>query len=557
MSNQLAPAQPINASHPFNKNNADVILRSSDHVDFRVYSQILMAASPVFEDMFRVPQPPADEQHQKDGLPIVELSEDSAAIESVLRLSYPILKPVLRRSVLDVEKLERALRAAMKYEMELATSLLIRDLYSLASFSPLSAFGLACRLHLEDAARVAADHLRAQFGGEVDDAFLSSNQAEQSNVLRDVTAGQYFRLQQYLRGPLRIGFSLISPRPKADTDPHRTHTRRDPPTLNLEDIAPTDIVCVSSDGFEIQAHSIVLSATSPVLRTKISDVTSRSARLGPVPEGRLREDGLPFPVLQLDVSGWTLLFLLSRCYPSLQSGVPLPQDCDLRELLDLIVTAERLDIQGPLPELRQRWSTAASNDPLQAYFLAINAGDRACAKAAARSSLRIPIKGAYVLEMESSPALAYHRLLSYWATCGRIAASRLRELLASLTTTSCGSAATIGDGRTAFQDSEDGENGDHPSYSGKVRKKKERLPESSYPSWLQKHITELNMTFEGSPEPSRLHPGLAGELIENSISYEARHSWCSQCRPIAQDISQTSKQLQAVAEEIRRVEITV
>ena len=57
------PKLPSTASYPFDKTNADIILRTSDLVDFHVFSQILIAASPFFEGMFDVPQPPPEQQH--------------------------------------------------------------------------------------------------------------------------------------------------------------------------------------------------------------------------------------------------------------------------------------------------------------------------------------------------------------------------------------------------------------------------------------------------------------------------------------------------------------
>ena len=41
------------AQSPFNQPSADITIRTSDHVDFHVHSQILSQASPVFATMFR------------------------------------------------------------------------------------------------------------------------------------------------------------------------------------------------------------------------------------------------------------------------------------------------------------------------------------------------------------------------------------------------------------------------------------------------------------------------------------------------------------------------
>lgn len=106
---------PSTAPAPFNEPNADIILRTSDHIDFHVFSQILIAASPFFRGMFEVPQPPPDQQQLKYGRPIVDISEDSKALETLLRICYPINKPKKR----TLDEVEPALHAAMKFESTL------------------------------------------------------------------------------------------------------------------------------------------------------------------------------------------------------------------------------------------------------------------------------------------------------------------------------------------------------------------------------------------------------------------------------------------------------
>ena len=49
----------VDASSPFDRPDADVILRSCDHVDFRFHKSLLSLASPFFCNMFALPQPPS------------------------------------------------------------------------------------------------------------------------------------------------------------------------------------------------------------------------------------------------------------------------------------------------------------------------------------------------------------------------------------------------------------------------------------------------------------------------------------------------------------------
>ena len=78
------------ADAPFDNPRADLVLRSSDEVHFRVLKGILSIASTVFADMFGIPPPPSDRQ---DEIQVVPVSEDSTALDVVLRHLYPVRTP--------------------------------------------------------------------------------------------------------------------------------------------------------------------------------------------------------------------------------------------------------------------------------------------------------------------------------------------------------------------------------------------------------------------------------------------------------------------------------
>ena len=108
------------AAPPFNKRIADIILRSSDHVDFRVRQSILAEASPVFESMFSLPQLPEnrkrkerDEAEYRDGIQVVSVAEGSRVLDALLRFCYPVDDPLLPTLKVTCEVLE----AARKYDM--------------------------------------------------------------------------------------------------------------------------------------------------------------------------------------------------------------------------------------------------------------------------------------------------------------------------------------------------------------------------------------------------------------------------------------------------------
>lgn len=85
------------AGAPFDKLNADIILRSSDHVDFRLHKTILAVASPIFEGLFTLPTSvsmaipgthPVDDV--RDGLQVVQITQqDSKTLRNLLGFFYP------------------------------------------------------------------------------------------------------------------------------------------------------------------------------------------------------------------------------------------------------------------------------------------------------------------------------------------------------------------------------------------------------------------------------------------------------------------------------------
>jgi hypothetical protein len=68
--------------------DANIIIRSSDLVYFRLHKSVLVLVSPFFEDLLSLPQPSDGET--VDGLPVVQLSEDSELLNSLVSILYPV-----------------------------------------------------------------------------------------------------------------------------------------------------------------------------------------------------------------------------------------------------------------------------------------------------------------------------------------------------------------------------------------------------------------------------------------------------------------------------------
>ena len=89
---QEVPEVQINpATSPlglFDVPDANLIIRSSDFVNFRVHKTVLAMASPLFKALLSLPQPPDSET--VDGLPLVQLPEDSELLNGLISILYRV-----------------------------------------------------------------------------------------------------------------------------------------------------------------------------------------------------------------------------------------------------------------------------------------------------------------------------------------------------------------------------------------------------------------------------------------------------------------------------------
>ncbi|ETW80406.1 hypothetical protein HETIRDRAFT_101564 [Heterobasidion irregulare TC 32-1] len=136
------------ADPPFDDTDADIVLRSSDDVDFYVHKWPLSRASSVFEDMFSIPSPnaPSNADDLKDGLPVVRVAEDYQTLDIVLRLCYPRDQQTL---TLDVPSIRQLLPALEKYEMlKDMTEILEPMMLAAAETDSRAMYAIACRYQM-------------------------------------------------------------------------------------------------------------------------------------------------------------------------------------------------------------------------------------------------------------------------------------------------------------------------------------------------------------------------------------------------------------------------
>ena len=135
--------------------DADVILQSSDLVNFCVRKSILATSSPFFDDLFSLPQPP---DHEIVGvLPVVRLPEDAEVLNSLIAMLYPV-SPEIPNSVDNILTL---LAACEKYDMTVVQSSIRAEVIRRGLLLPTGAgsfrlFAVACRKRLIPEMKAAA-----------------------------------------------------------------------------------------------------------------------------------------------------------------------------------------------------------------------------------------------------------------------------------------------------------------------------------------------------------------------------------------------------------------
>ena len=176
------PAQaPL--STVFCADDADVIIRAAGTRDFRVHKSILSLVSPIFRDMFTLPQPPID---TFGTLPHVDVEESAETWENILRTIYPMSNPAID----DLDDLGSLLLAARKYEMQFVIDSHIRSFEGCGFLQqdPLHLYSIACACGFEDRAKYVARHAERQV----------VTRRSSAGSLRGLTVESYHQLVSFL-----------------------------------------------------------------------------------------------------------------------------------------------------------------------------------------------------------------------------------------------------------------------------------------------------------------------------------------------------------------------
>ncbi|KAJ7657358.1 hypothetical protein DFH06DRAFT_1090887 [Mycena polygramma] len=171
---------------PFDAEKADVILLTSDNVEFRVFKLVLSLASPFFQQMFGLPQAPSADEVQ-----VIPVQEESIILDKLLRFCYPCAPPTID----TLDKLHTVMEALSKYQMFNDSSDLVKEAqYLLRSFArtqPVAVFAIACQFGWLHVAQAAARHSLAFPLRKFDDKQVTVKE------LQNLTGAQHQALLRY------------------------------------------------------------------------------------------------------------------------------------------------------------------------------------------------------------------------------------------------------------------------------------------------------------------------------------------------------------------------
>ena len=405
----MSPSRPpiTDADAPYDSAAvADAILHSSDNVYFYVLGTLLCFVSPVFRDMFDLNHGAAAEQNQqKNGLPVIPLIEDSATLRFLLDSLYPRIKePQLD----DVALVWKACRAAKKYCMDIIEGKLMDRIIAseLINQEPLRIYAMVTDLEWEDVADVAA---RKTLGIPLKDL----NYVEE---LQRISGTGFYRFLKY----------------RLQCEVSATPNEERQGTLHDDHIQCRVAEIMVNIQRSLNRH--FLSCSNPFGSSSMSDLILRSSdsidffvigpmlrRISPVFDGMFPlndneiQDGRP--VILLQEGSEVVLPLLKLIYHEID-------ELDTKvwqSYRDIVLTVRKyrmISIERKL-EKQVTASSLILDEPLRIFILATVLGWKEVQKSAALNTLSQPLSAmTYISDLSLVTGADLYRLIRFRFRCG-------------------------------------------------------------------------------------------------------------------------------------------
>ncbi|KAG6334365.1 hypothetical protein ID866_4726 [Astraeus odoratus] len=172
-----------------------------------------------------------------------------------------------------------------------------------------------------------------------------------------------------------------------------------------------DLVLHTSDGGRFAVHKIFLSIASPLLKRSL---IAGSASPAPQFSGIVVRSEKGHDTIELSEDSLTTQRVLQYCYPF--ANPVLEKLDDIQKVLEMM---KKFGMKGLMDRVKGLLvqQSFLEEEPLRVFAIAYRFGFEAETRLAARYTLRHPIFGPYVQELEHIPASAYHKLLQYHRKC--------------------------------------------------------------------------------------------------------------------------------------------
>ena len=178
-----------------------------------------------------------------------------------------------------------------------------------------------------------------------------------------------------------------------------------------------DVTLHASDGARFAVHKLFLIMSSPLLKRCL---VLGSSSPSPAFDGlTVRQEG-GRDTIDLVEDGVTTERVLQYCYPF--SNPVLDNLDDIQAVLEMM---RKFGMKGMMNRVRSLLVQPSflEEEPLRVFAVAYRYGFEAETRLAARYTLRSPMFGPYVKELEHIPASVYHKLLQYHRKCSVAACS--------------------------------------------------------------------------------------------------------------------------------------
>ncbi|KAG9038028.1 hypothetical protein FS837_001320 [Tulasnella sp. UAMH 9824] len=168
---------------PFNDSpSGDCILQTPDGTQFVVHCLILSLASPIWKDMFSLPQASEGSSATR---PVIPVEEDPETVQALLTMVYPLPPP----HISSYDLATRLVQACDKYFIDISRldTILYKVLRTTAALEadPLGVYALAWRLGMEDEAKIASRHTHRT---DLSDPKVRSNVIRRSGSVNSLAA---------------------------------------------------------------------------------------------------------------------------------------------------------------------------------------------------------------------------------------------------------------------------------------------------------------------------------------------------------------------------------